>query len=84
MVVIMTSNDEVQEVATTSGAMGGPGKVNVGNHSTLHPGQLLLMPELKLVIAHLLFQFREVSSGPFLISIYTTGNYNQNRKLKLF
>ena len=68
----MTSNDEVQEVATTSGAMGGPGKVNVRNHSTLHPGQLLLMPELKLVIAHLLFRFSEGGSGGFPIFIFTS------------
>ena len=31
----MTSNDELQEVATTSGALGGPEKVNVRNRSTL-------------------------------------------------
>ena len=80
----MTSNDELQEIATTSGALEGPGKVNVGNPATLALCQLPLRLELKLVIAHLLFRFSEVGSGPFLISIYTTGNYNQNRKLKLF
>ena len=48
----MTSNDELQEVATTSGALEGPGKVNVGNPATLALCQLPLTPELKLVIAH--------------------------------
>ena len=67
----MTSHDEVQEVATSSGALEGPGKVNVWNPTTLALCQLPLTPELKLVIAHFLLRFSGGHSGRFLISIYT-------------
>ena len=80
--LVMTSHDEVQEVATSSGALEGPGKVNVWNPTTLALCQLPLTPELKLVIAHFLLRFSGGHSGRFLISIYTTGNYHQNRKIK--
>ena len=80
----MTSNDELQEVATTSGALEGPGKVNVGNPATLALCQLPLTLELKLIIAHFSFRFRSGGSGPFLISIYTIGNYHKTRKINVF
>ena len=80
----MTSNDELQEVATTSGALEGPGKVNVGNPATLALCQLPLTLELKLVIAHFSFRFSEFGAGRFLISIYTIGNYHKTRKFNVF
>ena len=80
----MTSNDELQEVATTSGALEGPGKVNVGNSATLALCQLPLTPELKLVIAHFLCRYKCGGSGRFLISIYTIGNYHKTRKINVF
>ena len=80
----MTSNDELQEVATTSGALEGPGKVNVGNPATLALCQLPLTPQLKLIIAGFLCRFSDGGSGHFLISIYTIGNYHQNWKIKQF
>ena len=67
----MTSNDELQEVATTSGALEGPGKVNVGNPATLALCQLPLTPELKLIIAGFLCRFSEFCSGVFLLTVYT-------------
>ena len=80
----MTSNDELQEVATTSGALEGPGKVNVGNPATLALCQLPLTPELKLIIAGFLCRFSEFGAGHFLISIYTIGNYHKTRKINVF
>ena len=80
----MTSNDELQEVATTSGALEGPGKVNVGNPATLALCQLPLTLELKLVIAHFSFRFSDVGSGPFFLSVFSIRNYHKTRKIKLF
>ena len=80
----MTSNDELQEVATTSGALEGPGKVNVGNPATLALCQLPLTLELKLVIAHFSFRFSEFGSGGILLSVDTIRNYHKTRKIKQF
>ena len=59
----MTSQDKLQGVATTSGALEGHGKVNVWNPSTLALCQLPLTPQLKLIIAGFSY-VDSVSSAP--------------------